>query len=160
MSAQRFDDSQRLASAKVIVVVDRSDGSWTVVRWAARFAADRGRDLEIVHGMGLVGTGWVLGDYEVVVPSVIDAVREQGKDVIARAEHLAGQTSAAIPTTAASTHSGAWRMLGAVLQPEYRCGCRTDRARHRAAGHEFRVRPHLRESVAGGSDPVRHAVGA
>lgn len=122
--------------------------------------AVRGRPWTRPRDRARHGVWSVLGDYEVVVPSVIDAVREQGKDVIARAEHLAGQTSAAIPTTAASTHSGAWRMLGAVLQPEYRCGCRTDRARHRAAGHEFRVRPPLRESVADGSDPVQQAVGA
>ncbi|MGK8491414.1 universal stress protein [Nocardia asiatica] len=113
MSAQRFDDSQRPASAKVLVGVDGSDGSWTAVRWAARFAADRGRDLEIVHGMGLVGTGWVLGDYEVVVPSVIDAVREQGKDVVARAEHLARSIAPGLGiSTRLSTDSGRELLIG------------------------------------------------
>ncbi|MBF6475204.1 hypothetical protein IU428_25690 [Nocardia abscessus] len=31
----------------MIVGVDGSDGSWTAIRWAARFAAARGRELEI-----------------------------------------------------------------------------------------------------------------
>ncbi|WP_083863771.1 universal stress protein [Nocardia exalbida] len=73
-----------------MVGVDGSDGSWAAVRWAAQFAAERGRELEILHGMDLVGTGWVLGDYEVVIPSVIDAIREQGEDVVARACRRAG----------------------------------------------------------------------
>ncbi|MFI9415401.1 universal stress protein [Nocardia gamkensis] len=93
MTERRFDDPHHLATAKVIVGVDGSDGSWAAVRWAARFAAERGRELEILHGMDLVGTGWVLGDYEVVIPSVIDAVREQGEDVVARAERLARTTA-------------------------------------------------------------------
>ncbi|MGK8505735.1 universal stress protein [Nocardia asiatica] len=89
MTAQRFDDPHRLATAKIVVGVDGSEGSWTAVRWAAQFAAERGRELEILHGMDLVGTSSVLGDYEVVVPAVVDAVREQGENVIARAERLA-----------------------------------------------------------------------
>ncbi|MEU2038627.1 universal stress protein [Nocardia niwae] len=89
MTEQRFDDPHHLATAKVVVGVDGSEGSWTALRWAAQFAAGHGRELEILHGMDLVGTGRVLGDYEVLVPSVIDAAREQGKDVVARAKRLA-----------------------------------------------------------------------
>ncbi|UGT67797.1 universal stress protein [Nocardia gipuzkoensis] len=107
MTQRRFDDPHHLATAKVIVGVDGSDGSWAAVRWAARFAAERGRQLEILHGMDLVGTSWVLGDYEVVIPSVIDAVREQGKDVVARAERLARETAPGLRvSTRVSTDTG------------------------------------------------------
>ncbi|WP_174188089.1 universal stress protein [Nocardia barduliensis] len=107
MTERRFDDPHHLATAKVIVGVDGSDGSWAAVRWAAQFAAERGRELEILHGMDLVGTGWVLGDYEVVIPSVIDAVREQGKDVVARAERLARSTAPELRvSTRVSTDTG------------------------------------------------------
>ncbi|WP_280246623.1 universal stress protein [Nocardia abscessus] len=97
MTEQRFGDPHHLATAKVIVGVDGSDGSWTALRWAARFAAERRRELEILHGMDLVGAGWVLGDYEVVVPSVVDAIREQGQDVVARAERVARSVAPELP---------------------------------------------------------------
>ncbi|WP_249645325.1 universal stress protein [Nocardia sputi] len=107
MTERRFDNPHHLATAKVIVGVDGSDGSWAAVRWAAQFAAERGRQLEILHGMDLVGTGWVLGDYEVVMPTVIDAVREQSKDVVARAERLARETAPALRvSTRVSTDTG------------------------------------------------------
>lgn len=86
MGQQRFDDPRHVATAKVVVGVDGSEGAWTALRWAAEFAAERGRDLEIVHGLDLVGTSWVFGGYEVLVPSVVDAVREQGREMLTRAE--------------------------------------------------------------------------
>lgn len=104
---ERFDDPHHLASARIVVGVDGSDGSWTAVRWAARFAAERGRELEILHGMELVGSNWVLGDYEVVIPSVLDDVRRQGQDVIARAEHVARSVSPDLRISSrATTDSG------------------------------------------------------
>ncbi|MFI2281219.1 universal stress protein [Nocardia beijingensis] len=89
MGQQQFDDPHHIAAAKVVVGVDGSEGSWTALRWAAGFAAERGRELEIVHGLDLVGTSWVLGGYEVLMPSVVDAVREHGKEMLARAEKVA-----------------------------------------------------------------------
>ncbi|MBF6076641.1 universal stress protein [Nocardia beijingensis] len=89
MGQQQFDDPHHVAAAKVVVGVDGSEGSWTALRWAAGFAAQRGRELEIVHGLDLVGTSWVLGGYEVLMPSVVDAVREHGKEMLARAEKVA-----------------------------------------------------------------------
>ncbi|WP_236567035.1 universal stress protein [Nocardia sp. CY41] len=103
MTEKRFDDPHHLATAKVIVGVDGSDGSWTAVRWAARFAAERGRELEILHGMELVGTGGMLGDYEVVIPSVIDAIREQGRDVVTRAERVARSVAPDLRISARAT---------------------------------------------------------
>ncbi|MCC3331444.1 universal stress protein [Nocardia abscessus] len=103
MTDQRFDDPHHIATAKVVVGVDGSDGSWTAVRWAAQFAAERGRELEILHGMDLVGNSWILGDYEVIVPSVIDAVREQGREVVARAERLARSIAPELRVSARAT---------------------------------------------------------
>ncbi|WP_280260653.1 universal stress protein [Nocardia abscessus] len=111
MTEQRFGDPHHLATAKVIVGVDGSDGSWTALRWAARFAAERGRELEILHGMDLVGAGWVLGDYEVVVPSVVDAIREQGQDVVARAERVARSVAPELPISVRVTTDTGKRLL-------------------------------------------------
>ncbi|WP_039798482.1 universal stress protein [Nocardia araoensis] len=107
MGQQQFDDPHHVAGAKVVVGVDGSEGSWTALRWAAQFAADRGRQLEIVHGLDLVGTSWVLGDYEVLVPSVVDAVRRQGKEMLTRAEKLALSVAPDLPiSTRSSTDTG------------------------------------------------------
>lgn len=111
MTEQRFDDPHQLATAKVVVGVDGSKGSWTAVRWAARFAAERGRALEIVHGMELVGTGWVLGDYEVVIPSVLDAAREQGREVVAQAERVARSVAPELRISARATSDTGRQLL-------------------------------------------------
>ncbi|MGQ4615973.1 universal stress protein [Nocardia sp. R7R-8] len=103
MTGQRFDDPHHLATSKVVVGVDGSDGSWTAVRWAAQFAAERGRELEILHGMELVGTGWALGGYAVAVPPVVDAAREHGKDVVTRAERVARSTVPGLRVSARAT---------------------------------------------------------
>ncbi|MEV6426415.1 universal stress protein [Nocardia sp. NPDC051463] len=106
MAEPRFGDPHQLAAAKVIVGVDGSDGSWTAVRWAAQFADERGRELEILHGMDLVGSSWALGD-EMLVPEFIDAVREEGRDVVAQAERLARSVAAELRVSArASTDNG------------------------------------------------------
>ncbi|WP_067893429.1 universal stress protein [Nocardia vaccinii] len=83
------DDPQVTASAPVVVGVDGSDGSNAAVRWAAAYAAGHGRELHIVHGLGLVGINTVAGAYAVTVEAVVDAARAQGKTVIADAEHAA-----------------------------------------------------------------------
>ncbi|WP_159846957.1 universal stress protein [Nocardia sp. CY41] len=111
MTEQRFDDPHHLATAKVVVGVDGSEGSWTAVRWAARFAAERGRALEILHGMELVGTGWVLGDYEVVIPSVLDAAREQGREVVAQAERVARSVAPELRISARATSDTGRQLL-------------------------------------------------
>ncbi|MDE1673877.1 universal stress protein [Nocardia gipuzkoensis] len=103
MPEQRFDDPHHLAGAKVIVGVDGSDGSWSALRWAARFAAERGRELEILHGMDLMATSRVPGGYEVVISSVIDAIREQGRDVVARADRLARSVAPELRISAHAT---------------------------------------------------------
>ncbi|WP_239476546.1 universal stress protein [Nocardia arizonensis] len=81
--------SPAVSSDRVVVGVDGSQGSWAALRWAAEFAAARGRELLIVHGCESIGTSWVAGDYEILLPSVIDTVREQGQRVLARAEDIA-----------------------------------------------------------------------
>ncbi|WP_442790073.1 universal stress protein [Nocardia sp. CDC160] len=61
MTEQEYDDPHRLASAGVVVGVDGSPGSDIAVRWAAEFAQRRGRDLQIVHGLDLVGAAGMAG---------------------------------------------------------------------------------------------------
>jgi nucleotide-binding universal stress UspA family protein len=89
MATQNFDDPHRSASATVVVGVDDSKGALTALRWAADFADRRGRELRIVHGMGLVGPGLFGGAYAVTVADVIDGVRAGAREMIDRAEQIA-----------------------------------------------------------------------
>lgn len=100
MTTQHYDDPHRLASAAVVVGVDDSEGSLTAVRWAAEFAAQRGRELRIVHGMGLAGTSLMPGgSYAVTARDVLDAVRIAGTAMIERAEQTARTTAPALHTS-------------------------------------------------------------
>lgn len=92
MTTQRFDDPHHLATAAVVVGVDGSKGSDIAVRWAAEFAASRGRELDIVHGMDLLSVSRVYNSYEAMAPSVIDGVRARAAAVVADAE-LAAQAT-------------------------------------------------------------------
>ena len=86
---QNHDDPQATGAAPIVVGVDGSDGSDAAVRWAAAYAAGHGRELQIVHGLGLVGLNTVAGAYAVTVEAVVDAARTQGETVIADAERAA-----------------------------------------------------------------------
>ncbi|WP_406277023.1 universal stress protein [Nocardia sp. NBC_00881] len=111
MTEQRYDDPHRLPSARVVAGVDGSEGSMTALRWAADLAAKRGRELQIVHGMDLVGMGGALGGYEVVVPSVVDSVHAHGKAVVARAERLARETEPGLRVSTLLTTDSAKQLL-------------------------------------------------
>ncbi|WP_327117445.1 universal stress protein [Nocardia sp. NBC_01730] len=111
MTEQRYHDPHRLPSARVVVGVDGSQGSETALRWAADFAAKRERELQIVHGMDLVGMGGALGSYEVVVPSVVDSVRAHGKAVVARAERVARETEPGLRVSTLVTTDSAKQLL-------------------------------------------------
>lgn len=89
MTPQDYQDPHQLASAAVLVGVDGSPGSEIALRWAANFAAGRGRELRIVHGLDLVAASSVVGPYEVITPPLIDSVRAHGAALIARAELIA-----------------------------------------------------------------------
>lgn len=94
MASQDYrTDPRRSASAQVIVGVDGSRGSDNAVRWAVGYAAGRGRELRIVHGMGLVGRSAMTGPYAVWQQDVIDAARSRGATVINQAEQLARRTA-------------------------------------------------------------------
>ncbi|MVU78382.1 universal stress protein [Nocardia sp. ET3-3] len=88
MSDQEYDDPHRLVSAGVVVGVDGSPGSEIALRWAADLAASRDRELQLIHGLDLVGTSAVVGPYAVVTPAVIDAVQEKGRAVIRHAREI------------------------------------------------------------------------
>ncbi|MRH87627.1 universal stress protein [Nocardia sp. SYP-A9097] len=86
MTPQDYQDPHQLADAAVVVGVDGSPGSELALRWAADFAAQRGRALEILHGLDLVGASRVVGAYEVIVPPLVDSVRARGTALIAHAD--------------------------------------------------------------------------
>lgn len=85
MTQQDNDDRHRLTSAAVIVGVDGSPGSDIALRWATEYAKQHRRELQIVHGLELVGVSAMLGPYQVVSPRVVDTVRAQGKTIAERA---------------------------------------------------------------------------
>ncbi|UFS97968.1 universal stress protein [Nocardia huaxiensis] len=86
MTQQDYDDPHRAATAAVVVGVDGSPGSDRALRWAADYAADRDRDLLIVHGLALVSASSVVGPYEVVMPDVIDSIHARGRALLTHAE--------------------------------------------------------------------------
>ncbi|WP_280368604.1 universal stress protein [Nocardia wallacei] len=95
----RDNDVHQLASAAVVVGVDGSPGSETALRWAARFASQRGRALQIVHGMNLVGSASRYGAYAVTVAPVVDAARAHGRTVVEKAERIVYETTPDLPVT-------------------------------------------------------------
>ncbi|MBU3062405.1 universal stress protein [Nocardia sp. NEAU-G5] len=89
MTSQDHDkDPHHVASAAVVVGVDGSRGSDIALHWAADYAAHRGRELQIVHGMGLVGTSGVAG-YAMTLEAIAEAARAEGREVVERAEEVA-----------------------------------------------------------------------
>ncbi|WP_406230409.1 universal stress protein [Nocardia sp. NBC_01009] len=89
MTAQHNDDPHRLASAAVVVGVDGSEAADLAVRWAAETASQRHRRLHIVEGVDLTAAASVFGAYDVIEPSVIDAIRRLGADRVSAARRLA-----------------------------------------------------------------------
>lgn len=86
MTTQHYDDPHQLVSARVVVGIDDSDGAETALVWATDFAARRGRNLHIVHGMGLTGNTSSPGAYAFAVPEITDEVRAAGKALVEHAE--------------------------------------------------------------------------
>lgn len=94
MTTQDYQEPHTLASAAVVVGVDGSPGSELALCWAADFAARRGRALQILHGLDLVGASRIVGPYEVIVPPVVDSVRAHGTALVARAQLEAQKANA------------------------------------------------------------------
>ncbi|MEC3957925.1 universal stress protein [Nocardia sp. CDC153] len=88
MTEQEYDEPHRLVSAGVVVGVDGSPGSDIAVRWAAGFAQRRGRDLQIVHGLDLIGAAGRVGPHSAITPEIIDAVKSKGQAVIRHARKI------------------------------------------------------------------------
>ncbi|MTE15230.1 universal stress protein [Nocardia aurantiaca] len=101
MTELEYEDPHRLVTAAVVVGVDGSPGSDIALRWAADLAARRGRELQIIHGLDLVGTSAVLGPYAVVTPEVIDTARAHGQTVLRNA---LGSVRAVHPGLRATAH--------------------------------------------------------
>ncbi|RDI51140.1 universal stress protein [Nocardia mexicana] len=81
------DDPHQPAIAPVVVGVDGSPDAETALRWAAEFAERRGRPLQIAHGMNPAR----IGAYAVTAALAADAARTRGREIVYRAEHLAGR---------------------------------------------------------------------
>ncbi|QBS45334.1 universal stress protein [Nocardia sp. CS682] len=111
MDTYQNDNPHQLASAAVVVGVDGSEGSDLAVRWAAETAARRERPLRIVHGLDITATRSLLGSYDVMVPSVIDAIRTRGMKVVADARRLAHEVAPSLDIATEISETSAARVL-------------------------------------------------
>lgn len=84
MSTGFSDEVRHLASAPVVVGVDGSEAADAPVVWAAVTAADRGRDLRIVHGIDLKALRRIFEPYDALEPPVLDALRVRGHELVNR----------------------------------------------------------------------------
>ncbi|MGV9817207.1 universal stress protein [Nocardia xishanensis] len=89
MTTSPRDELRDLASGAVVVGTDGSAAGSHAVAWAARTAADRGRRLLVVHGYDIGATQAVLGSYDVLVPSVIETLRDHGRQALDSAQRIA-----------------------------------------------------------------------
>ncbi|WP_431965805.1 universal stress protein [Nocardia sp. bgisy134] len=89
MTDRHRRDLHNSASSAVVVGTDGSPASSHAVAWAAQTAADRGRRLVITHGYDLAATRAVLGSYEVLVPSVVETLRDYGLQALDSAQRIA-----------------------------------------------------------------------
>ncbi|MGV9611716.1 universal stress protein [Nocardia xishanensis] len=89
MTTSPRDELRDLASGAVVAGTDGSAAGSHAVAWAARTAADRGRRLIVVHGYDIGATQAVLGAYDVLVPSVIETLRDHGRQTLDSAHRTA-----------------------------------------------------------------------
>ncbi|WP_227981373.1 universal stress protein [Nocardia spumae] len=85
MTSNASPDTRHLASAPVVVGVDRSAAANTAVDWAAGMAAQRGRELHIVHALDLRRIQRGFGMPGTPVAAVVAAARQQGEMLVERA---------------------------------------------------------------------------
>lgn len=111
MTHSQADDPHVLASAAVVVGVNGSEASARALRWAAHFAARRGRSLLIVHGLDLAAADTILGSYEVIEPSVIEAAGAQGRQDLAAAESMAWEAEPGLRVSTSMTSDTGARLL-------------------------------------------------
>ncbi|WP_067903203.1 universal stress protein [Nocardia vaccinii] len=94
MRSTRFgDDVRHSVTAPVVVGVDGSEAADAAVTWAAETAAQRGRELRIVHGLDLVEMRRVFEPYDVLEPSVFDTMRARAADLVTRCAQHALETA-------------------------------------------------------------------
>ncbi|WP_216917465.1 universal stress protein [Nocardia noduli] len=91
-------DPHSLASAPVVVGVDGTEASDAAVRWAAKAAARRQRELVIVHGMDLDTDGFAVRSREQTTAI--------GESIVTEATRLAEQTDPTAPAITPRLESG------------------------------------------------------
>ncbi|BCK56077.1 hypothetical protein NWFMUON74_38490 [Nocardia wallacei] len=92
MAREYGDDPRQPAIAPIVVGVDGSAGADAAVAWAADLAAQRERELRIVHGLSFGGMREVFGRHEMWMPAIQDAVRTHGAILVRRAEQRVRET--------------------------------------------------------------------
>ncbi|MFE3055912.1 universal stress protein [Nocardia sp. NPDC059239] len=119
MTHEDYDDPHHLASAGVVVGVDGSLGSELALRWAASYAAQRRRELQIVHALDLGGVSSSGGPSGVVPPSVVDAVRARGQQLVREAEEMALRIEPGLRTATRLSVTNASRLLVELSSAAY-----------------------------------------
>ncbi|MFJ9365798.1 universal stress protein [Nocardia sp. NPDC101769] len=119
MTHEDYDDPHRLASAGVVVGVDGSLGSELALRWAASYAAQRRRELQIVHALDLGGVSSSGSPSGVVPPSLIDTVRARGQQLVREAEEMALRIEPGLRTATRISVTNASRLLVELSSAAY-----------------------------------------
>ena len=111
MSVRFEEDTRHLATAPVVVGVDGSEAADAAVTWAAETAAQRGRELRIVHGLDLAEMRRIFEPYDVLEPSVLDTLRARGGDLVTRCAQRALDTAPGLRVRTEVSKSDPVRML-------------------------------------------------
>ncbi|MFE3442433.1 universal stress protein [Nocardia sp. NPDC059180] len=100
MSEQPAENLREHSPTDVVVGIDGSQGSLAAARWAARFAAERGRALRLAHGMELVGTAKLVSTAGGVTASLLEAMKENSRHLLDRAEQAVSEEAPDLPVSA------------------------------------------------------------
>lgn len=89
MKTSQDGDARQSATAPIVVGIDGSDAATLAVRWAAETAAERERELRIVHALDFDAERSVVGSYDLMVPGVVDHLGRNGMQMVVLARSIA-----------------------------------------------------------------------
>ncbi|MEU7143954.1 universal stress protein [Nocardia sp. NPDC046473] len=111
MNPPHSSDPHRLASAAIVVGVDGSDGSDVAVRWAARTAVHRRRELLIMHGLDLAATRATLGGHAAMIAPITESIHQRGHKIVGDARRLALELGPELTVTTQISDANAAELL-------------------------------------------------
>lgn len=102
--SQHSESPHRDSGAAVVVGTDGSDGSEAAVRWAARTAADRGRELHIMHCTSPISDRTPRSAYDAFIYATMQDIRLAAERVLAAARDQACDAAPGVTVTTELTN--------------------------------------------------------